>query len=144
MHLNYSKTELIFCHFHLAPPTLLPFGNHQFVLCIYGCFCLLMFYFLGSTIFHCMYVSHLLYPFTYRHLGCFPCLAGVNDAAMNSGYTSFQVSVLVFFGQTVTHELLLHHMVLIFLTFLRNLVSQFHEGSIFSTLSSHNFLVLAI
>lgn len=35
-------------------------------------------------------------------------------------------------------------MVFIFLKFSRNLVLQFHESSIFSTLPSHHFLVLAI
>ena len=49
---------------------------------------IMSFFFMAESVFHCIYVPHLLYPFcpwTFRfHLGCFHVLAVVNSA-MNIG-----------------------------------------------------------
>ena len=37
------------------------------------------------TIFPCIYVPHILYPFVSEHLGCCHVLPGINSAAKNIG-----------------------------------------------------------
>ena len=47
----------------------------------------------------CVYVSHLLYSFISRHLGCLCILTIVNNAVVTIGmHVFFEINVLVFFG----------------------------------------------
>ena len=60
-------------------------------------------------------------------LGCLYVSAIVNNAAMNIGvHISFQISVFIF-PDTYPGVELLHHMVVLFFSFLRNLHTVFHS-----------------
>ena len=51
----------------------------------------------GWLVFHCEYVSHLVYPIK-EQFGCFHVLATMNNAAMNTGaHISLQCNVFKFF-----------------------------------------------
>ena len=49
---------------------------------------IISFLFYGWVVFHCVYVSYLLYPFSIDgHLGCFHVLTTVNSDPKNTGCT---------------------------------------------------------
>ena len=57
--------------------------------------CICVSFFVAELILHCLYVSHLIYPFIcHWTFMLFPCLAVVNSAAMNIGvHVSFRIIV---------------------------------------------------
>ena len=46
-------------------------------------------FFLWLRVFHCVYVSHLLYPFGSGHLGCFHILGIITSSALSFQFTVF-------------------------------------------------------
>ena len=94
-----------------------------------------LFFFNSWIILHCVHVPHFLIHLSADgHLGCFQVLVVVNSAAMNNGIHMCHFQF--WFPQGLCLGVwFLGHMVVLFLVFLRDLHTTFHNGYI--NLHSH-------
>ena len=91
---TYKINDMVFVFLWLASFSIIPSRS----ICVVTNGKISLFFY-GWVIFHCIYVPHLLYPFTYWWtLRLLPFLGIVNNAVMNIGmHMSFQIRVLHFF-----------------------------------------------